>query len=267
MLVLTQRFSSGALHGMWSLIILIVVHIDAHATDKSLAIYAENSPPYSMLDPQTQQMRGLWVETVQAVLKRMNQPYEDIQAIPWARLQRMGLSGEIDGLFGAQFNAERAKYMHFIDEPLTTDQWVFWIRKTDQERLKFETLDDLKGKSIGLIKDYKYPQEFLDYVEQFSTVSTVVYERQNFEMLAKGRIDFTVTLLHLGNWMIANEPFASELMPLTKKPLFTSEFFLLMNKQSVSQEWVQDFSTTLKSFKATDEYRALSKYYTTEYHR
>ena len=249
------------------LILMLLVSFQLSANDKPLAIYAEKSPPYSIVDPDTQQMKGLWVETVRAVLQRMGQPYEDIQALPWARLQRMGLSGEIDGLFGAQHNAHRAKFMHYPDEPLTTDQWVFWIRKADKERHKYTRLEDLKGKSIGIIKGYKYPQSFLDYIVEHSSVSTVVYEQQNFEMLAKGRIDFTVTLLHLGNWMIANESFASELMPLVEKPLFTSSFYLLMNKNSVSSEWVERFSNTLSDFKQTDQYQTLRTQYTQDYLR
>jgi hypothetical protein len=48
-------------------------------------------------------------------------------------------------------------------------------------------------------------------------------------------------------------------VPLTATPLFTSKFYVMFNKQNVSQKWVERFSDELAAFKATEGFSALLK--------
>ncbi|MBI9091866.1 MAG: transporter substrate-binding domain-containing protein [Desulfobacterium sp.] len=227
-------------------------------SDRVYRIHCDNTPPYTFLeDESTKNVSGLWTEMVRAVLKRMGIEHEKIRIYPWARILHEGVSGTIDGVFGAQINEERLGQMRFPEEPLTEETWVFWIRKSDVGRLKYTSFDDLKGHSIGLVRGYNYPKAFKAFVRKEQNFEDVSEERQNFKKLAAGRIDYTVSLLNIGTWIARNEGFLDQIYPLTEKTLFTSKFYVMFNKKNISQEWVDRLSKELVLYKKTAEFRTL----------
>jgi len=237
------------------LLMLINVSI---AGDKVYEIQCDNTPPYTLIDKHTGFVTGIWTETLRSVMKRLKEPH-DIQMFSWARVQENGFLGVIDGVFGAQINEERQKYMRFPKETLSTEVWLFWIRKNSLGQLRYTSFADLKGKSIGLVRGYNYPKEFMDFVRRNAEVQEVATETQNFKKLALGRIDYTVSLLHIGSWISGKEGLSDKLIPLVNKPLFKSKFYVMFNKEKVSQDWVNQFSDELAKYKKTPEFRDLPK--------
>lgn len=227
------------------------------AGEKIYKIHCDSTPPYTFKDESSGIVTGLWVETVRSVMKRLGESHEKIEIFKWARVKQEGFDGKIDGVFGSQINDERLQYMRFPKETISTETWVFWIRKTDGDKLKYASFEDLKGKLIGLVTGYNYPKEFVDFVEQEAFVERVSTETQNFKKLAEGRIDYTVSLLHIGSWIAAKEGLSEMVTPLVNKSLFTSDFYIMFNKKNVSREWVDRFSDELAEYKKSEEYRKL----------
>lgn len=120
--------------------------------------------------------------------------------------------------WGLKKSAERLDEMYFTEEPLSNEKWVLWIRKSDINRLRYTSFEDLRSNSIGVVKGYNYPE------------------------------DFTVSLLGIGHEIIKNQRFETEIIPITTNPLFSSSFYVVFNKNNISKEWVDKFSDELVSF-------------------
>lgn len=120
--------------------------------------------------------------------------------------------------WGLKKSAERLDEMYFTEEPLSNEKWVLWIRKSDINRLRYTSFEDLRSNSVGVVKGYNYPE------------------------------DFTVSLLGIGHEIIKNQRFETEIIPITTNPLFSSSFYVVFNKNNISKEWVDQFSDELVSF-------------------
>lgn len=120
--------------------------------------------------------------------------------------------------WGLKKSAERLDEMYFTEEPLSNEKWVLWIRKSDIDRLRYTSFEDLRSNSVGVVKGYNYPE------------------------------DFTVSLLGIGHEIIKNQRFETEIIPITTNPLFSSSFYVVFNKNNISKEWVDQFSDELVSF-------------------
>ncbi len=80
----------------------------------------------------------------------------DIRRYPWRRVLHNGENGE--GLiFGIYKTAERLKIFHF-SEPVYTDK--VWLVSRCESNFVFNTLQDLKGKTIGIVQGSSAGEEF-----------------------------------------------------------------------------------------------------------
>jgi len=231
------------------------------AAERVYSLQCDSTPPFNYFDKKENRVTGFWVEMVDAVMHRMGEKHEEFGIFPWARLLDMGLKGELDGVFGASKNEDREKLMWFPDEPLMDDPWLFWINKSNQGKLKFTSLEDLKGHSVGLVRGYSYTPELWDFVKKEKNYEEVAHDALNFRKLALGRIDYIASTLRFGGYTAREEGVAEQVVPLTEKPIVNSVFYIMFNKQRVSKEWVDRFSAQLKAFKTTDEYAALKTKY------
>lgn len=240
-------------------LVFLLLGLPARAGERVFNIQCDSTPPYIYWDESENRVTGLWAETVRAVMARLGERQEELRILPWARLLDMGLKGAVDGVFGAVRNPEREQRMWFPAEPLLEDPWVFWIRKEDAGRLAFASLEDLKGRRVGLVKDYAYTPELWAFVEQEQNHEVVVHDSLNLRKLAGGRLDYAAATLGFGTRLAREEGLDGRIMPLTGHPIVSSVFYVMFNKDRVSREWVDRFSEELAAFKATDEYRELLK--------
>ncbi|MGE0087710.1 MAG: substrate-binding periplasmic protein [Desulfococcaceae bacterium] len=232
----------------------------AVAGDKVFKIHCDSTPPFIYwTDDNHTAVTGLWAETVSSVMRIMGEKHEPFQIFPWGRLLEMGLKGEFDGIFSATMNEERKKVMWYPKEPLMVEPWIFWIRKSDADKLKFTSYEDLKGHRIGLVKDYTYTPELWEFVKKENNYEEVVHDPLNFRKLVKGRLDYVVSSVNFGAYIAKEEGITDLVHPLTEKPVVDSRFYIIFSKQKVSEEWVNRFSGHLAAFKQTQEYRNLLK--------
>lgn len=80
----------------------------------------------------------------------------DIKSYPWPRAERNARSGA--GLiFGLPKNAERLRDLHFSEPAGSTTLWL--VTRSDAT-FPFNTLDDLRGKTVGAVRGYTYGDDF-----------------------------------------------------------------------------------------------------------
>lgn len=80
----------------------------------------------------------------------------DIKRYPWPRAERNARAGA--GLiFGLPKNAERLRDLRYSDPAGSTTLWL--VTRSDAT-FPFNTLDDLRGKTIGAVRGYTYGEDF-----------------------------------------------------------------------------------------------------------
>jgi polar amino acid transport system substrate-binding protein len=226
----------------------------------SLNIGSDEWPPFHSSGRSENDVKGFTVDIMRAVLKKMRVRIASYRIYPWKRAIIMVSSGELDAVFTTTQTDERMKYCYFPREPLTTFSYLFFIRKSDEGKLIYNTLDDLKGKKIGLVSGFAYSKKFTDFIEEQENYEEVIVAQQNFRKLMTGRIDYVVTPKRVGYSLIRKLGIGDNCVPL-KKPLMTGSLYAMFSKKTVTREFVDRFSMALQDFKSTLEYRNIVSRY------
>ncbi|MBI2380277.1 MAG: transporter substrate-binding domain-containing protein [Gammaproteobacteria bacterium] len=136
---------------------------------------------------------GFMVEIATAALKAGGHTV-DYATMPWERTLMSVRQGQFDCAIGAY--KEDAPDFVFPEEPQGMDQSFLWV-KTD-DAWKFNGLDSLKGRSVGLIGGYAYDEAFQKFVEnagngvQVQTINADNGLEQNIKKLQAGRVNVVV---------------------------------------------------------------------------
>ncbi len=212
-------------------------------------------PPY-----QTQtatDISGLSVEIVQAVYKRMGIPANSIQAFPWRRAIEMLRHGDADALFSANYTQERQIFAYYPSEELFQSPWVIWTRRGDE----IFSLDDLKGKTIGVVSGYSYTPEFWDFINANCIVESVNADMANFKKLNVGRVDATVAEYGNGLYLATNLRY-NNIVPNQAVTIKRDGLYIIFSRKKVAEDFVKDFSSALIEFKKTNAHTKLwGKYF------
>lgn len=129
---------------------------------------------------------GLSVDLVRAALE--HEGYEvEFTIMPWARAIDQVRNGNIDVLVATWYTEERTAYLRY-SEPYIQNQLKFIKQAGDS--FEFNGLDSLTGKTVGVVRDYGYGDEFSN-APNFSRPETNNIA-SNLLKLQAGRIDLTL---------------------------------------------------------------------------
>lgn len=245
-----QQISIGCL------IIMILVILSAttvRAVDTPVLV-CDLWPPYQM--KARGKVTGFSVDVVQTIYNRMGFPMASPVDYPWKRAIYLLKRGEADALFSANHAPEREEYAYYPEEPLTDTPWCIWSKAGSG----IETLDDLKGKSVGVVIGYSYTPEFWKFIRNYCDVQEVHSDEINFKKLSLGRIDATIADFGNGHFL------ATSLNDRTLRPhknitIKRTGLYVIFSRASTSEDFVQRFSDVLKEFKETEEYKELQVRY------
>ncbi len=138
-----------------TLLLVVVIGLPGYALAEKLVIATTEWPPYVFME--NGKLTGIDVEIIQEVCKR-NGIESDIQMVPWKRALKEVEEGRMDAIFAPIYTEERAKFLYYPTEPLNIEQNVFLSLKGSG--VKAFKLDELKDKSVGLVRGYKFTPEF-----------------------------------------------------------------------------------------------------------
>jgi len=218
-------------------------------------LVADVWPPYQI---ETRSgVSGLSTEIVTSVYKRLGVAELDIQTYPWKRAMAMAQFGEADALFSANYTKERTISLFYPDEPIIESPWVIWTSK----ETPISSLEDLKGRTIGVVLGYSYTHEFWKFIQDNCDVEHVSNDEINFKKLKMGRLDAIAA--EYGNGLhLMKKLNARNIRPHPRVQIKRDGLYIVFSKIRTSEEFVKEFSEELKRFKLTDEYAAiLHKYF------
>jgi len=218
---------------------------NGHADDQ-FKLCTDEWPPYEYKAGRT--IKGINVTTVRAVLKRLGHDSNQIVSASWERCLQCIESGHDHAAFSAMKTRERMEYAIFPDEPLGTSHWVFFIREDRSDSLRFRTLNDLKGRRIGIVKGFYYPPDLLAYAKNNAKLEYARDPITNFLKLLDDRLDFVFEDLAPGVHMVEKIAAGGEIVPLVNTVLASEPLYIMFSKNLVKPEFVHRFSEELKRY-------------------
>ncbi|MBL4603899.1 MAG: transporter substrate-binding domain-containing protein [Emcibacteraceae bacterium] len=141
---------------------------------------------------------GFSVDYLNLVAKNVGLKIEYVHGFSWDELLTKLKSREIDISHNIFYNEARAEYLNFTEPYLNLEGAIF--SQTGSQ--KINTLDDLTGKSIGVVKgwalnnSYKQTYPNLNFVEIDSTLNAIL-------KLSSGDLDLFFGTLFIGKTLIA----------------------------------------------------------------
>ncbi|MGM0508018.1 MAG: substrate-binding periplasmic protein [Fusobacteriota bacterium] len=173
---------------------------------------------------------------------------------PWARSYDLVKRGRWDGSILWSETEERKKDVYYSDPVMYSDTVFFYKKGTDFD---WETIDDLKGLTIGTTIGYAY-QGLDEYVEEKNLdIEQAPNDETNLKKLLAGRIDIFPLDKDIGYEMIRNEFDSEDFGKLThhSKPITQKSYKLILTrKDPENKELMKKFNKGLNKLKESGEY-------------
>ncbi|WP_455929361.1 substrate-binding periplasmic protein [Pseudomonas fluorescens] len=223
------------------------------AYGEKLRIVTEPWAPYVYDDKGS--MRGLDYETTVIVFQRLGVEVQ-WQFLPWKRCLAMLDQGHADGALDIFHSHERDALLLYPSEPLSAVEFVLFY--ANDRPHPAQTLDDLRGLTVGTSPGYLYGEAFSES-GLFDREPAPSHEA-NFGKLSLGRIDLVITDRRVGQHVIKAMGLEGK---VSQAPLVVSRQpqFLAVRRGAGMDLLVQRFAAELKRFKQEPAYAALSAKY------
>ncbi|MFV0346977.1 MAG: substrate-binding periplasmic protein [Halodesulfovibrio sp.] len=236
------------------LFLLIMLVLDLAAAKEKLTVVCDIWPPYQ-IEKKDLPVGGFATDVVEHVLGSMQAKHEPVQSYPWKRAMELFQHGKADALFSANYTKEREMYAYYPSVPLVESPWVIWT-----QNMPISSLEDLKGKRIGVVTGYSYTQEFWEFILVYCTVEEVYSDELNFRKLQIGRLDALVA--ELGNGLyIRQKVKAYNTLPNENVTIKSDGLYIMFNRTTVDKGFVDRFSEELARFRQSKQYRDMRAEY------
>lgn len=229
---------------------------------ESFDVVCDEWPPYQIVKD-SKEISGFSTEVIRAIFKRINIPVNTLKVYPWKRALNYIQTGKSHALFSANFSQERTEFAWYPDETVIDSLWVVWVKKDSGNW--YTSLEDFKGKTVGVVNGYSYTKAFWDFVRKNKAFEGVTSDEMNFKKLQSGRFEYIVAELENG-YHILNKLGIKDITPVIEHPIKSAGLFIIFNKDKVSKEIVKKFSQHLKEFKKSMEHKILVKRYLNDGH-
>uniref|UniRef100_UPI003341C852 substrate-binding periplasmic protein n=1 Tax=Castellaniella defragrans TaxID=75697 RepID=UPI003341C852 len=162
--------------------------VTAPSADKPTILVCghSNYPPVSWTEAGA--LHGAGPMLAQEILTRLGYPVQLLDIGNWKRCLYEVKAGRVDLVAGAFPNAQRSRDMVFVPEYVIEEPIILFTQRA--RPIHFSSLDDLRGKTVGLLLGDIYGEPFDSFLERNTHIEWVSTGAQNLGKLALGRIDF-----------------------------------------------------------------------------
>jgi len=192
---------SGFTIGIACLFLLIIS--SAAFGNPFLFVGDDDFPPYSY--EQNGRLMGIDVEIIQSMAGKLNLDIK-IRLVPWKRLIMMTKNGLCDGSFSLFHTNEREVFaLYAFSQPIHVSRFPLFYKKGSI--IKFNTIEDLYGKVIGINRGFSISEAFDLAVKQGKIKINIENEvDKNVALTANGRIDGFTNNYDVTKYKIKHNP-------------------------------------------------------------
>ena len=194
---------------------------------------------------------GVEVDLVKEMGRRLGIAVE-VDIYPWPRMLKMMQNGQLDCMFAAFYTPEREQYMSYTRMPIHVSRLALYTRK--DRVFEFRALEDLKGKRIGILRDFKTVAVLDQRLDE--GFADVIYGKdfnQLFDLLEADRVEVVIVNHHVGDHLIITKKLSSVVeLPMA---LSSNSAFITFTRQRDYQSLIPKFEYALFEMMAEGDYR------------
>ena len=219
-------------------IILVAFSLNVFAQNQKLKLVSDVWPPFTNIENE----KAVATDLVKQALKRIKVETE-FNIIEFDDLIVGVENGTYDGSAALWFSEEREKTLIY-SEPYLQNQLVLVALKGAD--VTIETVAELTGKKIGVVKDYAYGSRLLDAPNLELVFSES--DQNNLEKLFDNKIDYMLVDNLLIHYLLKYElNDVNELLSISATPFKTKTLHFVLNKKvKNAQEIINKFNEKIK---------------------
>lgn len=179
-----------------------------------------------------------------------------VKLMPWSRAKKMTQRGKFHVLANAWYNEDRAEKLAFTDR-IAQNRIVFVSRKDSD--FTYSGLDSLEGKTVGVVRDYDYRDDFLE-ADSFERQPANSFTT-NLRKLKAGRVDVTLGDELLAKYLV-NENFqeAKGSFTYSDEALSSKDLFVTVSRAiDGTKAIVSDFNEALAEIREDGTYDKIAE--------
>lgn len=214
---------------------------------KSVKLASTEWPPYSSASLNS---GGFTTAIVTAAF--IASGYEvKVQFLPWARVLTTTEAGEVDGMFPSYYAPQRESYAVFSDFFASGPVVLFKKKSSD---VTFDTYDDLKPYSIGVVRGYVNGEEFDARTDLKKMEAN--NDKANFAKLINDRLDLVVADKWVGADILQSSfPADKDQIDFLPKMLDDKKLYVAFSKAAPDHtQKLKDFNDGLRKIRDNGTY-------------
>jgi polar amino acid transport system substrate-binding protein len=200
------------------------------------------------------QAAGIYPMLIAEAYRRIGEPVI-VTAMPWKRALD-GADTGVNGVAGLYKTAGRIAKYDYSDK-LLDETLLIYVRKG--HGFPYQTLADLKGRSVGVIRGWSYGDDF-DAARKSGqfTVEEASGDDQNFAILDVGHIDCIISIREAAAAAIATHGWDDRFEQLPV-PLSSNASYVAFAKSAGKQDELARFDAALAAMRADGTFQRLTE--------
>lgn len=244
-----------------SLWLLILISLPVSAATKNLKACGHPFyPPVSWTSDH--QLHGLAAEVSRQIFSELGYQITFVADYLWKRCLREVELGNADIVVAAYRIPSRESFLEFSQQPVIADHVALFINNDNP--IDFNSLDDIKGKTVGLLLGDSFGHQFDQFLLQHTEIEFVARNHQNFAKLAHQRIDFMPLGRLSGQLQSQKLGYHPQISPLDLR-VATEYYYLAIGRKSGLAEHLPYINKRLEEMHSDGTIRRLtdqsSRYY------
>lgn len=180
----------------------------------------------------------------------------------WKRCLLEVEQGNADIVVAAFRTQQRQTWLHFSQIPIIADPITLFINS--QQPLPYKTLNDLKGKTVGLLLGDSFGDTIDNFIQRHNSIEYVSQGKQNFAKLAAGRIDYMPLGQLSGDLQRTRLGFSGQVRALDTI-ITTEHYYLALGKHSQLQQHLPYLNQRLREMQQDGTLAQLTRQYSLHY--
>ena len=221
-----------------------------YANEDNVVYVDSSNPPFMYLD-KSKQAAGFYPELIQQIFKKLDKKVS-VSPLPWKRLLQYSSQGK--GAVAGIYKNKKRLLIYDYSDALFTETICIYVRKN--KPFSFQSLKDLSGRKIAVIRGWSYGDEF-DAFKQKKLM--ILFENSsdenNFKMLASKRVDAVIALKSSASTTL--KKLKMNTVQRLKKPITLNPTYLVFAKSVNKKAFILQFNKALIANKKTDAWKKL----------
>lgn len=180
----------------------------------------------------------------------------------WKRCLLEVEQGNADIVVAAFQTQPREGWLYFSQSPIIADPITLFVNT--RVPLRYESLNDLKGKTVGLLLGDSFGDAIDRFIQQNNNIEYVSQGKQNFAKLAMGRIDYMPLGQLSGDLQRTRLGFSDQVRALDTV-ITTEHYYLALGKYSQLQQHLPYINQRLLEMQQDGTLARLTRQYSLRY--